>query len=158
MSRIHSLVSRQVDPGSYHDGGVFISHSTKDRRFIRRLLKVLSENHIHYWISEAHIPGAVEWHDEIGRALNRCAWFLIILSPNAVKSVWVKRELMYALQPKRYKGRIIPVYFRDCKHELLSWTLAELQFIDFRKDFEAGAEVLLKLWGTKKVLRRRKSL
>lgn len=140
---------------SARSGEVFISHAVKDRVFVRRLLGILKKNCIPYWISEAHIPGAVEWHDEIGRALNRCSWFLIILSPNAVKSTWVKRELMYALQPKRYKGRIIPVYFRDCKHELLSWTLAELQFIDFRKDFKAGCEDLLKLWGTKKALRRK---
>jgi hypothetical protein len=126
---------------------VFISHAVKDRAFVRRLLKVLKGNGIHYWISEKHIPGGADWHDEIGRALKRCDWFLIILSPNAVRSVWVKRELMYALQPNRYQGKIIPVYFRPCRHELLSWTLANFQFIDFRKDFEVGCKRLLKLWG-----------
>jgi hypothetical protein len=125
---------------------VFISHAVKDRAFVRRLLAVLKKNGVRYWISDTHIPGAAEWHDEIGRALKRCDWFLIVLSPNAVKSVWVKRELMYALQPNRYKGRIIPIYFRQCRHELLSWTLAEFQFVDFRKDFRDGCERLLRLW------------
>ena len=90
---------------------IFISHAVRDRAFVKRFLTVLKKNAIPYWISETHIPGASEWHDEIGKALKNCNWFLIILSPNAVRSVWVKRELMYALQPNRYKGTIIPVYY-----------------------------------------------
>jgi hypothetical protein len=67
-------------------------------------------------------------------------------SPNAVKSIWVKRELLYALRQNRYRGRIIPILFRDCQHELLSWTLADFEFIDFRKDFDIGCQNLLRLW------------
>lgn len=131
---------------------IFISHAVRDRAFVKRLLGILKKNSISYWISEAHIPGASEWHDEIGKALKTCDWFLIILSPNAVKSVWVKRELMYALHPNRYNGRIIPVYYRTCRHELLSWTLEEFQFIDFRgnKNFETACGQLLRLWRIRK--------
>lgn len=133
-------------PPSKHDLEVFVSHASRDRNFVKRLLKVFKQNKIRYWFSETHIPGAMEWHDEIGRALNRCDWFLLILTPNAVKSVWVKRELLYALRRNRYKGRIIPVLVRDCEHELLSWTLADFEFIDFRKDFDIACKKLLRLW------------
>ena len=129
---------------------VFISHASKDRRFVTKLLKVFRENGIGYWFSETHIPGAVEWHDEIGRALKRCDWFLLVLSPSAVKSTWVKRELMYVLRQNRFRGRIVPVLFRDCRHDLLSWTLADFQFVDFTGDFAAGCARLLKLWGVKR--------
>jgi hypothetical protein len=128
-------------------GEVFISHAVKDRKFVVKLLRVLKENAIRYWYSDAHLHGADQWHDEIGRALRRCEWFLIVLSPNAVKSTWVKRELMYALQPKRYKGRILPVYFRTCKLESLSWTLGQFQFVDFRKSFDSGSRRLLRTRG-----------
>ena len=102
---------------------VFVSHASRDRSIVKRLLKIFKHNKIRYWFSESHIPGATQWHDEIGRALDRCDWFLLVLTPNAVKSVWVKRELLYVLRQNRYKGRIIPALVRDCKHELLSWTL-----------------------------------
>ena len=36
-------------------------------------------------------------------------WFLLVLSPQSVRSAWVKHELVYALQASRYRGRIIPV-------------------------------------------------
>jgi hypothetical protein len=125
---------------------VFISHASKDRSFVKRVVKFLKKNHIRYWYSESHIPGAAQWHDEIGRALNECGWFLLVLSPNAVKSPWAKRELLYALRQNRYKNRIIPVLFRTCKLEQLSWTLPDFEFVDFRKNFDAGCQKLLRLW------------
>jgi len=136
-----------VRPPSKQDVEVFVSHASKDRSFVKRLLKVFKQNRIHYWFSETHIPGAMEWHDEIGRAMDHCNWFLLVLTPNAVKSMWVKRELLYALRQKRYRRRIIPAVFRDCKYELLSWTLADFEFIDFRKDFDIACKRLLRLWG-----------
>ena len=127
----------------------FISHASKDAIFVKKLVKVFRKNGIPYWFSPSHIPGAVEWHDEIGRALNRCDWFLIVLSPNAVKSDWVKRELTYVLRQHRYQGRIIPVYYRQCEHALLSWTLAGFQFVDFRKSFDSECERRLKTLGVR---------
>lgn len=90
--------------------------------------------------------GAQQWHDEIGQALARCNCFLIVLSPAAVDSEWVKRELVYALQAKRYRGRIAPMLFKTCKIERLSWTLSGFQHIDFRKNFRKGISELLALW------------
>jgi hypothetical protein len=63
------------------------------------------------------------------------------------KSEWVKRELVYALNEKKYRGKIVPVLLRQCKYNRLSWTLGEFQFIDFTKTFEAGCRTLLKSWG-----------
>jgi hypothetical protein len=70
------------------DKEVFLSHSSKDRNFVVRLVHVLKEHKIRYWYSATHISGAKQWHDEIGRALMRCDWFLIVLTPNAVRSQW----------------------------------------------------------------------
>jgi hypothetical protein len=69
-----------------------------------------------------------------------------VLSPAAVKSEWVKRELVYALQSKRYHKRIAPLVLRSCQIDKLSWTLSGFQHIDFRKNFDAGARDLLALW------------
>jgi hypothetical protein len=91
--------------------------------------------------------GAQQWHDEIGKALKRCNWFVVILSPNSVKSEWVKHELMFALSNKRYKGRIVPLLFKPCKYTKLSWTLSAFQIIDFTKKKADGYRALFNVWG-----------
>lgn len=63
---------------------VFVSHSHADQPFTERLVGVLGAHQIPYWYSEAHIRGGQQWHDEIGNALQRCDWFALVLSPDAV--------------------------------------------------------------------------
>ena len=93
---------------------VFVSHSSKNADFISRLTDVLTDHKVKSFVSKANIRGAQQWHDEIGTALKRCDWFLLILSPQSVRSMWVKHELVYALQASRYRGRIIPVLYKQC--------------------------------------------
>ncbi len=93
---------------------VFISHSNRDRAFVTRLVAILRKNKIPFWYSPKHIIGAAQWHDEIGKALARCDWFVVILTPRSVNSRWVKRELLYALNSARYEDRIVPILVRDC--------------------------------------------
>lgn len=125
---------------------VFLSHAAKDRDFVDRLGSTLRHNGIRYWYSATHISGAKKWHDAIGRALARCDWFLVVLTPNSVRSSWVKRELLFALNNVRYNERIIPVLVKRCDYARLSWTLPEIQFVDFRKSFEKGCRQLMKIW------------
>jgi TIR domain len=126
---------------------VFLSHSDKDRAFAQKIVTKLRQHRIPVWFSKTKIIGAQAWHDEIGKALNRCNWFVIILSPDAVKSVWVKNELLFALDHHRYKRRIVPLLYRRCKFERLSWTLPSFQIIDFQKSTKNGYEELLRVWG-----------
>ena len=128
---------------------VFLSHSSKDRAFVLRLTKVLDRHKVTYWYSATHIVGAKQWHDEIGRALAQCNWFLIVLTPNAVRSQWVKRELLYALNENRYNEKIIPLLHKPCNHSRLSWTLGEFEFAEFAGDFEQGCKNLLRIWRIK---------
>jgi TIR domain len=128
---------------------VFLSHSAKDRDFVVRLAGMLARHGIHYWYSATHISGARKWHDAIGRALARCDWFVIVLTPNSVRSSWVKREFLFALNDVRYNERIIPLFLRPCDYASLSWTLSQIQFVDFRNSFEQGCRQLMKIWKVK---------
>jgi hypothetical protein len=125
---------------------VFLSHSSRDRQFVLRLTRVLRQHKVRYWYSATHIAGAKQWHDEIGRALARCNWFLLVLTPDAVRSAWVKRELLYALNDGRYNERIIPLLRKPCDYSRLSWTLPHLQLVDFTASFELGCRQLLRVW------------
>jgi hypothetical protein len=60
------------------------------------------------------------------------------LTPTAVRSIWVKRELFFALNEQRYHERIVPLLRRNCEHRKLSWTLKQFEFVDFTRDFNAG--------------------
>jgi TIR domain len=81
------------------------------------------------------------------RALARCDWFLLILSPAATASKWVKRELFYALREDAYEGRLVVLDYQPAEPEKLSWTLPDLQWVDFQHDFEDGCRELLRIWG-----------
>lgn len=126
---------------------VFLSHSARDRRFADRLATSLRSNGIPVWYSSTNIAGAQQWHDEIGKALLRCDWFVVVLSPNSVKSRWVRLELGFALREARYDNRIIPLLLKPCDHLTLSWTLGGIQFVDFSTSFDGGCRNLLRVWG-----------
>ena len=126
---------------------VFVSHSHKDQAFVEWLVGVLRRHRIPVWYSDTDIQGAQQWHDEIGAALQCCDWFIVVLSPDAVASRWVKRELLYALQQDRFEGRIAPLLHRACAYDQLSWTLPQMQIIDFTRSFANGCRDLLRIWG-----------
>ena len=126
---------------------VFLSHSSRNRPFVVKLAETLRRHHIPVWYSETNLVGAQQWHDEIGQALRRCDWFVIVLSPSSVTSEWVKRELQFALQDRRYRNRILPVLYKPCDVIELSWTLPSMQRVDFVKNFEAGCRELFRVWG-----------
>lgn len=126
---------------------VFLSHATEDRTVAAELADMLRRHHVPVWFSRTDIRGAQQWHDEIGEALNRCDWFMIILTPKSVQSMWVKRELVYALQEKRYENRIVPLLYEACAVDHLSWVLRQLQTIDLQQRVEEGYHELLNVWG-----------
>ena len=126
---------------------VFLSHSHHDCDMAGRIAEVLRAHGVPVWFSPVNILGAQQWHDEIGAALSRCDWFLVLLSPDAVSSIWVKRELVFALNDDRYTGRIVPTRYRDCAYKTLSWTLPGFQMVDLSSDFAAGCREVLRIWG-----------
>ena len=128
---------------------VFLSHSHHDRRFVAQVTTVFRSFGIPYWYSPRHIVAAKQWHDEIGRALKRCDWFIVVLSPQAARSVWVQRELAYALNERRFRRRIVPLLHKPCKLKRLSWTLPALQLVDFTRGYDTGCRELLRIWGLK---------
>lgn len=126
---------------------VFLSHSSDDADTAIEIARVLGECGISTWYAPREIVGSQKWQDEIGAALGRCDWFMLLLSPGAVRSMWVRRELQYALIQRRYDGRITPVLISPCDPDNLSWVLQTFQQVDLtRRTGEAYAN-LLRVWG-----------
>lgn len=126
---------------------VFLSHSSLDRAFATEVAGLLHRHGIPIWYSEINIIGAQQWHDEIGAALKRCDWLVVLLSRNSVDSIWVKREVLFALNDRRYAERIVPVLYQPCDYDRVSWTLSLLEIVDFTQGLENGWRQLLRVWG-----------
>jgi hypothetical protein len=126
---------------------IFLSHSSADRAFASDVAEMLRRHGLPVWYSDTNITGAQQWHDEIGEALRRCDWFVLVLSPASVGSMWVKRETLYALQQPRYENKIVPLIHQPCDPDQLSWVLSSFQMIDYTHDFMEGSRELLRVWG-----------
>ncbi|MDE0040336.1 MAG: hypothetical protein OXU77_22650 [Gammaproteobacteria bacterium] len=45
---------------------------------------MLREHGVPVWYSDTNIRGAQQWHDEIGAALRRCDWLIVVLTPERI--------------------------------------------------------------------------
>ncbi|WP_026100594.1 toll/interleukin-1 receptor domain-containing protein [Synechococcus sp. PCC 7336] len=125
---------------------VFLSHSNQDRAMAERLATALTYHGVPLFFSPENIVGAQQWQSGILSALQRCDWFVVLLSPDAIDSMWVRREVAFALQDPRYEDRIVPLKYRNCDLKSLQW-LTLFQTIDFTGGFTAGCRSLLRVWG-----------
>lgn len=64
---------------------VFLSPAHQDKDFASSLAETLRDHTVPVWYSPTNILAAQQWLDEIGEALERCDWFIVILSPAAVQ-------------------------------------------------------------------------
>jgi hypothetical protein len=134
-------------PGTTLPREVFLSHAVKDHVFASKVAEFLRSHDLAVWYAPKELVGGQLWHDEIGKALDRCDAFMVIVSPNSVKSRWVKFELRFALNQPRLDGRIFPILYRPCEFRELSWILDSIQHVDFTKGFGRGSRDLLRIWG-----------
>ena len=96
---------------------VFISHSSKDKPFVRKLKRDLELNYIDSWLDEDELLPGDSLIEKLDSALKNSTHLMIILSPNSVKSDWVQFELENALKyiEEETLAKIIPIYYRKCK-------------------------------------------
>ena len=126
---------------------LFLSHSSKNSSIANRIAVTLRHHGVPVWYSPTSIMTAQQWHDEIGKALRRCDWFMVLLSTKSVESIWVKRELHYVLRHNQYDDHIMPVIIEPCDFEELSWTLDMFQMADFTNNENQAYTQILNAWG-----------
>src|SRR5690606_3508247 len=96
---------------------VFISHSSKDKAFVRFLKDCLSANSIETWLDEDQLDLGDSLTTKLEGALDESTHLLIVLSPASIDSDWVQFELKKALNNSRtgLMNKIIPIKYRDCQ-------------------------------------------
>jgi hypothetical protein len=75
-----------------------LSHSSKDKFFVRELAERLEANGVTVWLDEAEIRIGDSLVDRIGGAIDSADFIAVVLSTNSVDSAWVQKELQLALQ------------------------------------------------------------
>ncbi len=109
---------------------IFICHSSTDKPFVRTLKSRLSSYDVAVWVDEDEIRGGDSLIGTISDAIEKMEYLGIVLSPNAVRSKWVKEELELALtnQISDRHIRVVPPLLRQC--ELPSFLKGKM-YIDF---------------------------
>lgn len=96
---------------------IFISHNSKDKPKAERLAAFLHSQGIDTWFDKWDILAGDSIIDKLEDGLDSVDAFIILLSPSAVVSKWVREELRVALTRRLKKGafRIIPLLLRNCR-------------------------------------------
>jgi len=90
---------------------VFVSYAHEDADAVYGELFRLTGLGFRLWYDEGIAPSS-DWPDEVASALDSCALLLVFLSPNAIASSNVRREIMYAIRKRK---PCLPVYIADCQ-------------------------------------------
>ncbi len=110
---------------------VFISYAAADRPVAKDFAERFRTEGFEVVSEEDEIRAGANFALELGNALARADAMVVILSPDALKSRWVMRDIEYALTNKRFKDRLIPVVARPTRD--VPWILKELQMVDLAK-------------------------
>ena len=122
----------------------FVSYATADRPFVEtHLLDLLRAIGIEPWYDQKDIGTAEEWERSIRHGLESCDWFMLVMSPDAARSPWIKDELHWALEQR--PERVIPICIASCDPAAFHIRLARLQFVDFTKNFDAARNKLIEV-------------
>ncbi len=119
---------------------VFMSYSRIDEEVMRRITTFLRKQGIKVWVdNENLIPGTPIWEEEIEKAINGAFAVVVVLSPDAKGSEWVRREVTYADQ---YEKRVFPVLVNSDEDSSIPIRLITRQFVDIRSNEEVGLNSL----------------
>jgi len=104
---------------------VFLSYAHGDRALAEALAEDLSKRGLSVWNHEVELlPGDNVWLRN-GEALKNSEAMVVLVSPEAMRSEWVKYEIEYALGNRNYEGRLFPVQVRPTAS--MPWILSRFK-------------------------------
>ncbi|MCP4428531.1 MAG: SUMF1/EgtB/PvdO family nonheme iron enzyme, partial [Chloroflexi bacterium] len=119
----------------------FISHAHEDAALAGRLADDLEAEGFPVWMAPDSIQPGEKWAAAISRGLDESGIFVLLLTPAAVKSRWVRSETDVAIELEHEdEMRFIPLQVEPCKIPAL-WRA--YQRIPFRRGYDAGLAALL---------------
>lgn len=114
---------------------IFISYAQQDTALAGRVAEPLQGDGLEVWNAERNLLPGDNWVAEVGRAHEESEAMVVLLTPEAIGSRWVMREMDYALGAKNYRNRLIPVVVGDRKGLPTSdipWIVRRMPWIELR--------------------------
>ncbi|HYP25820.1 MAG TPA: toll/interleukin-1 receptor domain-containing protein, partial [Blastocatellia bacterium] len=124
-------------PQSIQFYSCFISYSTKDEEFSKRLYSRMRDEKLRVWFAPEDIKGGEKIHEQIERAIQIHDRLLIVLSENSLRSEWVMTEIRKARKAERKENRrkLFPIRLVDFE------TIQEWECFDADSGKDLGVEV-----------------
>lgn len=93
----------------------FLSHSSKDKPFVRSLDRRLKALGVATWLDEAELSFGDSLVDRLSKAIETVDVVIAVISRNSVDSAWVKEEIKLAMTEEIHQRRVkvIPVLIDD---------------------------------------------
>ena len=127
---------------------VFISSAASDAPLARELTVLLEAAGVDAWNPTMETLPGTNVSAELGRALDQAEAVVVLVSPAAMKSPGVRREIQFALGEERFQDRLIPVLAKETPSEAIPWILHKLHWA--KGDAEKVADQVLKALRTPK--------
>lgn len=126
---------------------IFISYSRSDMEFVQHLAMGLSRAGLDVWWDLSDIQGSDVWEKKIEEGLKTSQYFIVVMTPAALESRWVRREYLSA----DVKGlTIIPLRLKPSDE--LPLALRDIQPVDaFDRPYEDVLSDILKIVSKSKV-------
>ena len=126
---------------------VFISYAHSDEALAQKVVAILKKAGLEVWDDTREILPGDNWAEQVAKALKESEAMVVLLTPEATRSRWVRREIEYALGEKRYSKRLISVLVgdpADFPQEDIPWILWRLQMIklaEYEKEEEGIQQI-----------------
>ncbi len=123
---------------------IYISYSRKDLAFSEKIVKALADNNIDTWVDWKSIPKGEKFEKEIYHGIEGANAFLLLMSPDSVKSEIIRREIEHAVINDK---RFIPILIRDIDIQDVPPVITKYNWIFCREndDFDAAITATLKV-------------
>lgn len=118
---------------------IFLSYSRKDHDLMVQIKDHLEQSGIQVWTDEGIAVGTPNWQMAIEKAIQEIKAVIVILSPDAKNSTWVREELVFA---KTLKKQIYPLLARGDEANAIPFGFSAYQWIDIRQNFDDGIKRL----------------
>lgn len=120
---------------------IFISYSSRDENEVQELLQLLQKEKISYWKAPEMIPIGSNYAKEIPNMIGTCAAFMLVISNNSMDSIWVEKELDFAINRRKV---IVPVAIEDCQlSDMFTFYLNNVQTIYYNEGIDRARSRLL---------------
>lgn len=98
---------------------VFLSHSSKDKPFVRELFQRLTRDGVTCFFDEESIEWGANWVRELENGIDLCEYIVLVLSPNFLASKWaeIERTASMADDPDGLRRKLRPLTLAQCRSD-----------------------------------------